>query len=179
MHRTIELVSPRTVGEQTRDRCFDFALGIASGNASPRRELLREFIRTRRQVFREVIQHLGAVMRAGLRPLFSTARSRYGITHILAIAFAHFSDDRPRRRMYEPRVTAIRPNLLAADKQLRSTVERADVGVRLESRLALIRENPMHEPWRKSSGDPAHRSPMLSSRFAIRYVQNRKWAFHR
>src|SRR5476649_2853686 len=134
MHRAIELVSPRTVGEQTRDRSFDFALGIRSGNAGPRHELLREFIRTRRQVFSKVIQHLGAVMRAGLRPLFSAARSGDRVTDVLAIALAHFTDDRSGRRMHEPRVTAVRPNLLAADKQLRSTVKRADVGVRVESR---------------------------------------------
>src|ERR1700712_5633580 len=65
-------------------------------------------------------------MRAGLRPLFSAARSGDRVTHVLAITFAHFTDDRPRRRMHQPRVTAVRPNLLTADKQLRGTVERAD-----------------------------------------------------
>src|SRR5471030_602346 len=134
MHRAIELVSPRAVSEQTRDRCFDFALGVGGGNAGPCHELPGKFIRTRRQVFREVIQHLGAVMRAGLRPLFSTASSGDRVTYVLAITLAHFTDDRSRRRMYEPRVTAVRPNLIAADKQLRRTVERADVGVRFESR---------------------------------------------
>src|SRR5471032_2459443 len=151
MHRAIELVRPRAVSEQTRDRCFDFALGVGGGNAGPCHELPGKFIRTRRQVFREVIQHLGAVMRTGLRPLFSTASSRDRVTYVLAITLAHFTDDCSRRRMYGPRVTAIRPNLLAADKQLRRTVEHADVTVRIKSgrlrnRLSTLGTNGQLSP---------------------------------
>jgi aldehyde dehydrogenase (NAD+) len=34
MHRAIELVGPRAVGEQTRDRCFDLTLGFGGADLS-------------------------------------------------------------------------------------------------------------------------------------------------
>src|SRR6202011_87681 len=51
--------------------------------------------------------------------------------------------------MHEPRVTAVRPNLLAADEQLRGTIERADIalgGSGLSMRRSSVRANDQPSP---------------------------------
>src|ERR1700744_4115704 len=83
-------------------------------------------------------------MRTGLRPLPCTARRLDSIANVLAITLAHLADNHAVCTIDGQRITAVWPNLLAANEQLGSAIDRRDVCHRGERRVrcgALIRNS--------------------------------------
>src|SRR5260221_2461309 len=122
MYPTIEFIGPRRVSKQPLDRCVHFSVchcWIA--------DLLQpsgEFIRPCCEIFRDVIEDLGATMPTGEAPTFGSMCGFDCIPNILAVAVADFPDYLPHAIFDTQAIARVRPDLLTADEQIGCAIDR-------------------------------------------------------
>src|SRR6266481_5334526 len=127
--RAIELVGPRGVRKNALDAEADFQfrlflsddIGQAAGN----------FFAALRQVFRNIKEHLGTVVRRGLAPSFRLARGFDGVADVLAIAKRRLAEQAAVRRAYFHAVSRIRSRLFAADVKFYGAIDRRGRNIRM------------------------------------------------
>ena len=121
MHPAVMFVGLRGIPEDTGKRGVDFRPRLL--RALPHgTEAGREFFRTRREVFGDVIEHLRPVMRRGGGPAGGLGRGLHRIADVLAAAEAHLADGLAFRSVHGIGMARIGPRLLAADIELGGAV---------------------------------------------------------
>src|SRR5260370_687487 len=121
MYSPVVLICPSGVGKDALDTeaHFGFRLLLAdhSGQAAG------DFFAALGKIFRDVVEHLRAIMRHCLAPAFRFARGFDGVANVLAVAERRLSKQTPVGGAHFDAVTRIWPRLFAADVELHSAVD--------------------------------------------------------
>src|SRR5258707_10705289 len=118
MHSAFVFIGPGSITEQPRDGRLHFSSGIRIRAASLLHNPASKLVLAHRQVLRNIVENLRAIMRCASSPTTCRVCCLNRVTNILAIALAHLSNHLPLGIIDIPAVATIRPCLLAADKHL-------------------------------------------------------------
>src|SRR6266568_4503293 len=124
MYLPLVFVGPGGVTEEARDSGLYLAYGICKGTPALLRNSLRKLPLAYRQVLRDVIEDLRAIMRRANRPASGSMGSFDGVTNIFAIAFAHLADDTVLGIADIAAITGVWTNLFAFDEHFRRAIDR-------------------------------------------------------
>ena len=113
MHSPIVFIRPSCIGKQTFNRQFNLGVGI--GTVSLGGDASGKFGSADAQIFRQVIQNLGAVVRGLAAPTTRRPCRFDRIANILAVAVGDFAQQRAIVGINRSTHAAIRPRLLATD----------------------------------------------------------------
>src|ERR1017187_4105771 len=122
MHRAVELVGPRSIGENPLDAGFNFLGCLRFANDCC--QTAGDFFLTQREILRHVIKNLRAVVGRGLGPTRRFARGFDSVTDILSIPERRFPKQFALLAAYFKAVAGIRSRLLATDVEFHGAVDR-------------------------------------------------------
>src|SRR5579872_6368919 len=128
MHRSVKLVGPRGVGENSSDARFELSGGLFFSDCCD--EAAHDFVTPRFEILGAVIQHLGAVMRGRLGPCAGFSGCFDCIANIFAISERSFAQEAAVCGMHFHAVAGIRTCLLPADVKLYSAIDSWSAGLR-------------------------------------------------
>src|SRR5687768_18612331 len=125
MHRPVVFVGPRGVDVDPLDGQLHLPRRhgrIAGTHGNPAAELFG----ARGQVFREVVQHLGPVVRRAAPPAGRLVGRFHRVANVLTVPLPHLPNLEPGYIRHGQAVAGIRPHLLTADVELGGAVNRGD-----------------------------------------------------
>ena len=121
MDRALEFIGPCGIGEGALDAVVEFDGGLFGTDELG--ELGDDLGAALHQVFGDEVQHLGAAMCGGLRPLAGCTRCFDCIADVLAIAQRSFADEASVAAVDRVAVSRVGAGLLASDVLLDGTVD--------------------------------------------------------
>src|SRR6266568_2412207 len=123
MYLPLVFVGPGGVTEEARDSGLYLAYGVCKGTPAVLRNSLRKLLFAYRQVLRDVIEDLRAIMRRANRPTSGSMGGFDGVADVFAIAFTHLADDTVLGIEDIAAIAGIWTNLFAFDKHFRRAID--------------------------------------------------------
>ena len=127
MHRAVELVRPRRVGEDALDTAVRFPPLLASRRRPPR--VAHDLVAALRKILRAIVKNLGAIVRRRFSPRLGLACRFHGVANIFAIAQRCLAQEPSLGRTHFHAVAGVRPRLLPADVKLHRAINRRSARV--------------------------------------------------